>query len=163
LTRRALQDQIPHNHCFGCGPDNSRGLRIKSFWDGAGPSVAKFSPQWHHCAGPKHFVNGGVLATIVDCHCICTAAAAAYFDAGRAVGELPFLHYATANLALTYRRPTPIGRELVLTANIDERKGSTYVLSCTVEADAKVCVEARVEAVQVPDSWVNAPRSSSDE
>jgi acyl-coenzyme A thioesterase PaaI-like protein len=155
----ALQDQIPHNHCFGCGPDNSRGLRLKSFWDGTGPSVAKFTPQWHHCAGPKHFVNGGVLATVVDCHCVCTAAAAAYFEAGRPIGEAPHLHYATANLELTYRRPTPIAAELTLSADVVKRCPSSYVLSCTITVAGKVSVEARVEAVPVPDSWIHGPRA----
>lgn len=27
-----FQDQIPHNNCFGCGPHNDHGLRIKSRW-----------------------------------------------------------------------------------------------------------------------------------
>ena len=27
----AIQDQIPHNHCYGCGKDNPDGMQIKSY------------------------------------------------------------------------------------------------------------------------------------
>lgn len=157
----ALQDLILHNHCYGCGPNNPQGLRIKSHWSGEGLSVARFSPQPHHCAGPTHFVNGGILATIVDCHCICTAIAAAYHDAGRPVGEAPYFHYATSRLELKYLRPTPIDSELELEAAIVERPDERrYVLSCSVNAEGKPCVEATVEAVRVPDSWFEGTRDT---
>ncbi len=31
----AIQDQVPHHHCYGCGADNDKGLQIKSYWPGA--------------------------------------------------------------------------------------------------------------------------------
>lgn len=158
MTGPALQDQIPHNHCFGCGPDNSRGLRIKSFWDGVGPSVASFQPQPHHCAGPAHFVNGGIIATLIDCHCVCTATAAAYFAAGRAVGSEPHLHFATTSLRVDYLRPVPLTSELQLAATVTELRDRRYVLSCELKAAGKVCASASVEAAQVPESWTKGLR-----
>jgi len=155
----AFQDQLPHNHCFGCGPDNPHGLCIKSYWAGEDQSVAHFSPRPWHCAGPKHFVNGGILATIIDCHCVCTAMAAAYRDAGREIGSPPGLHYATARLETEYRRPTPIDAELALHARIVARTETTYVLCCELSAREKTCVSARVEAIRVPESWILAPRA----
>ena len=116
--------------------------------------MARFTPEPYHCAGPRHFVNGGVLATLIDCHCVCTAAAMAYRDAGREPGSGPDLHYATARLALEYLRPTPIGVELELTARIVEHRERTYVLSCELGARGKVCVRATVDAVAVPASWI---------
>ena len=154
VRSEAFQDLIPHNHCFGCGPNNPRGLRIKSSWAGHQLSVARFTPEPYHCAGPTHFVNGGILATVIDCHCVCTAAAAAYRDSGREIGSEPHLHYATANLELHYRRPTPIGTELELTAQIVDRTDRTYVLSCELTAGGKTTVTARLEAIQVPESRV---------
>lgn len=121
-------------------------------------SVASFTPEPYHCAGPKHFVNGGVLATLIDCHCVCTAAAAAYRDAGREIGQGSPLHFATASLSLDYARPTPLGPELQLLASIAERTDRTYVLSCELIADGKVRATGVVTAIQVPDSWVEAPR-----
>jgi acyl-coenzyme A thioesterase PaaI-like protein len=121
-------------------------------------SVARFTPREHHCAGPRHFVNGGILATLIDCHCVCTAAAQAYRDQGREIGSAPDLHYATARLDVEYRRPTPIGTELTLRARIVERRERAYVLSCELEANGKITVTARVEAVAVPASWIAGPR-----
>lgn len=152
----AFQDLIPHNHCFGCGPDNPQGLRIKSSWSGHQLSVARFTPEAYHCAGPTHFVNGGIIATVIDCHCVCTAAAAAYRDNGRAIGSNPHLHYATANLAIEYLRPTPIDVELEILARLVDRTDRTYVLSCELNAGGKTRVTATLEAIQVPDSWVLA-------
>jgi len=157
MSGSAIQDLIPRNHCYGCGPDNGGGLRLKSYWDGSGMSVARFVPQPHHCAGPRHFVNGGILATLVDCHCVCTATAAGYLAAGRALGTAPHLHFATANLRLNYLRPTPIDGPLELAASILSAHDRSYVLSCTVSAGGKTTVEATVEAVCVPATWMQPP------
>lgn len=149
----ALQDLIAHNHCFGCGPGNERGLRLKSYWSGTGPSTARFTPQPHHCAAPPHFVNGGIIATLLDCHSICTAIAAAHFEAGLALGSEPALHYATGAMTLTYARPTPLV-ELSLIAwpvRADER---SYTVSAELHAAGKVCVTAEVAAVRVPEAWI---------
>jgi acyl-coenzyme A thioesterase PaaI-like protein len=155
----AFQDRLIHNHCYGCGPNNPNGLHLKSSWSGEDLSVAHFTPRPWHCAGPKHFVNGGVLATLIDCHSVCTAAAAAYRDAGREIGSEPGLHYATAKLDLEYLRPTPIDAELALEARIVARTERTYVVSCTLAANGKIRVSARVEAIEVPASWILAPRA----
>jgi acyl-coenzyme A thioesterase PaaI-like protein len=157
LTERALQDQLPHNHCFGCGPDNVQGLKLKSYWSGHGPSTASFTPRPHHCSGPRHFVNGGIIAMLIDCHCICTATAAAYFDAGRQIGSAPEIHCATAGLTVHYDRPTPIDARIELTAEISGRTERGYLVGCTLSAAGKVRVRAEVEAVRVPDSWMRAP------
>ncbi len=121
--------------------------------------MANFTPRSWHCAAPKHFVNGGILATIIDCHCVCTARAAAYRDAGREIGSPPGLHYATAKLETEYLRPTPLDAELVLHARIVARTAKTYVLSCELTARGRTCVSARVEAIRVPESWILAPRA----
>ena len=116
--------------------------------------MAKFTPEPYHCAGPKHFVNGGIIATIIDCHCICTAAAQAYRDANREIGTAPDLYYATTKLDVAYLRPTPLAADLELEARIDARGERTYVLSCTLTARGKVTVTANVEAISVPESWM---------
>lgn len=154
MAESAFQDLIPDNHCFGCGPANTGGLQLKSYWGDDGTSVARFAPQAHHCAGPAHFVNGGILATLADCHCVCTAMAAAYRDAGRRIGEPPLLYYATGGLTVSYLRPTPMAQAIELIARIERADARTYVLSCTVAAAGRITAEATVEAVTVPLSWM---------
>jgi acyl-coenzyme A thioesterase PaaI-like protein len=117
--------------------------------------VARFTPEPCHCAGPTHFVNGGILATVIDCHCVCTAMATAYRDSGREIGSKPDLHYATTRLELQYLRPTPIDAEIELQARVIERTERTYVLSCELKARGKTRVRAEVEAIAVPESWMS--------
>ena len=154
MTDRALQDQIPHNHCFGCGPENEAGLYLKSYWSGSGPSLARFEPLARHCAGPEHFVNGGIIATLMDCHCVCTATAAGYWREDRAIGSSPFLCFATSRLQVEYRRPTPMGLPLEISAAVIRENEKAFVLECEIAADGKVCATGEVEAVQVPLSWM---------
>jgi acyl-coenzyme A thioesterase PaaI-like protein len=154
LAEVSLQAQIPHNHCFGCGPANKAGLNLESFWTGEGPSAARFMPQPHHCAAPTHFVNGGILATLIDCHCVCTCVAAAYFRARRPLGSAPGIYFATANMTLTYLRPTPISVALDLEAEIVAEIDKGYRVSCKLEAAGKICVTGEVCAVQVSESWM---------
>jgi acyl-coenzyme A thioesterase PaaI-like protein len=154
LAELSLQAQIPHNNCFGCGPANTAGLNLESFWTGEGPCVARYAPQPHHCAAPTHVVNGGILATLVDCHCICTATAAAYRDAGRPIGSQPEIYFATAALKLKYLRPAPIAGPLDLAAHIAGEIDNGYRVSCTLKAQGKTCVVADVAAVQVSESWM---------
>ena len=82
---------------------NAYGLRIKSYWSGD-EAVCTWDPKPYHTAGPKHVLNGGIIATVIDCHCICTAIAAAYRAEGREIGTEPMIWYATGSLQVTYRR-----------------------------------------------------------
>ena len=153
----AFQDRMPGNHCFGCGPGNEDGLRIKSFWSGDGQSVCRFRPQPHQAAGPRGFLNGGIIATVVDCHGVCTAIADAYRREGRGVGEGGLIWYVTGSLQVDYRRPTPIDRQVEIRGRIvrvDERK--TWV-ACELSSAGEVCAEARVLAVRVDPAGLRLP------
>ncbi|UHQ55533.1 PaaI family thioesterase [Microbulbifer sp. YPW16] len=149
----AIQDQIPHNHCFGCGPENSAGLQIKSYWTGPDSSHCEFIPATHHCAGPTHYLNGGIIATVIDCHTICTAIADGYRQAGREVGTGDKIWYATGKLDVQYKAPAAIDKPVVLDAKITKRSERKTVLACTLSSDGRVCATADVVAVRVPDNW----------
>jgi acyl-coenzyme A thioesterase PaaI-like protein len=149
---RAFQDLIPDNHCWGCGPLNPKGLYLKSFWEGEA-SVSTFLPHPEHMAGPKHVLNGGIIATVIDCHSICTAIADAYRQEGREIGASPTLWYATGSLSVRYLRPAPLGAPVALQARIIERKGKKTVLVCSLESGGKLCAKAEVVAVRVSEAW----------
>jgi len=150
----SLQAQIPHNNCFGCGPGNASGLNLESFLTGEGSSVARFVPQPHHCAAPLHFVNGGIIATLIDCHCICTATAQAYRLVDRALGSAPHLWFATSRMTIEYLRPAPIEGPLTLYATVESQLRNGFLVRCTLEAREKTCAQAAVTAVQVGESWM---------
>jgi len=154
LSGKALQDGLSHNHCFGCGPHNEGGLNLKSYWTGEGPSLARFTPSPHHCSAPTHFVNGGIIATLIDCHSVCTAWAAAYFDEGRPIGSEPGRYVATGHLDVAYKRPTPMDAVLELEAVISERLERGYIVTCNLTAKGKVCAVGTVTALPVPAAWM---------
>jgi len=148
----AIQDRIPHNHCFGCGPLNEHGLGIKSYPDGDG-TVCTFHPSPHHMAGPTHVLNGGIIATVVDCHCICTAIADAYRAAGREIGTEPLIWCVTASLKIDYLAPTPIAAPVELRARVREAKGRKRVVECVLSSEGRDRARAEVVAVEVPPTW----------
>ncbi len=119
MSDLAFQDKIPNNYCWGCGSLNDRGLHIKSHW-ADGRSICSWQPSPEHMAGPQHILNGGIIATIIDCHCVCSAIAAAYEVENRALGSAPEIWYATASLNIQYLRPTAIDKPVSLQAKITE-------------------------------------------
>jgi len=148
---KAVQDYYPDHfsHCYGCGRLNEHGLQIKSFWDGD-EAVATFNPRPYHTAIPG-YVYGGLIASLIDCHCIGTAAAAAYRAQGRGLGTEPALRFLTASLRVDYLRPTPLGVPLEIRAREKETKGRKIVVEATLSAKGEVCARGEVVAVQVPD------------
>ncbi len=78
----------------------------------------------------------------------------AYRQQGRAVGEGDSIWYATAGLKVEYRRPVPMAAELQLRAEVLGFDARNTRLSCVLMADGLVCSDAEVEAVRVPESWM---------
>ena len=71
----SVQEEFaPNSICFGCGPANTKGLKIRSFRTENGLYM-EFNPEEHHQAFPG-MVNGGILGALLDCHGNWTAAVA---------------------------------------------------------------------------------------
>jgi acyl-coenzyme A thioesterase PaaI-like protein len=152
LAEPAFQDMIPGNHCWGCGPLNEHGLHTKSRWEGE-DAVCRWVPLPWHAAGPEHILNGGIIATIIDCHCVCTAIANHYREEGREMTEPPLIWCVTAALDVSYLAPAAIDREVKLQARIEERKGKKTVVRCSLFSGDTECAQARLVAVRVPPAW----------
>src|ERR671939_1036699 len=70
---KSLQEQFsPQGTCFGCGPMNEKGLRIRSFPQGE-EVICEWQPEAYHEAYPG-MLNGGIIGTLMDCHSNWTAA-----------------------------------------------------------------------------------------
>ena len=156
--RKAFQDHYPDStqSCYGCGPKNPRGYRIRSFWEGDGDereAVCRFTPEPFHTAVPGA-VYGGLIASLVDCHGTGTAAAAAYRAAGRAMETLPALRFVTGSLTVRYRRPTPTGVDLVLRARAVEVAERKVRVAVRVYAGNVLTADGEVLAVRIPDDWL---------
>ena len=153
---KAIQDSIPHNHCWGCGTLNPRGLQVKSYVEGE-ETVCRFQPWPEHMAGPTDVVNGGIIAAVIDCHAVCTALADAYRAAGAELGSEPLRWAVTASLRIDYLAPTPIDRPVVLRARVREANGRKRVVECTVRSGDREVARAEVLAIEVPAGWGGAP------
>lgn len=128
----ALQDRYaPHNECFGCGPANAKGLRLKSRVeqrDGETVVVARFTPEPHHQAFPG-VLNGGIVGALLDCHSNWTAAHHLMNRAGAASPPCTV----TADFHVTLKRPTPL-TEVVVEARVVESTDDRAVVEATLQA-----------------------------
>ena len=151
MKERAFQDyyQDHFSHCYGCGRLNEHGLHIKSFWDGE-EAICIFNPKPYHTAIPG-YVYGGLIASIIDCHCTGTAAAATYRAESRSMDTEPPVRFLTASLHVDYLRPTPLGVPLEIRAKVKEIKRRKVVVAALLSAQGKVCARAEVVAVHVPE------------
>jgi acyl-coenzyme A thioesterase PaaI-like protein len=130
--RVALQDRFaPHNRCFGCGPANELGLRIKSFVEERpeGPVVvARWSPSAHHEAFPG-VMNGGIIGALLDCHSNWCAAHHLMTKAGAASPPCTV----TADFHVVLKRPCPMA-EVELEARVAESTDDRAVIEATLRA-----------------------------
>jgi acyl-coenzyme A thioesterase PaaI-like protein len=111
---KSLQDiYAPNGRCFGCGPKNEKGLKIKSFVEDQ-DVVAEFVPQAHHEAF-ENVLNGGIIGSILDCHC--NWAAAYFIKQYEMMESVPCT--VTAQYTIKLLRPTPSHQKLKLVARLD--------------------------------------------
>lgn len=132
----SLQDlYFPDLPCFGCGPANERGLRLKSFADDDGTVRATFTPWPEHDNG-LGFLNGGIIATVLDCH---SAAAVTHEAYTRGWPPLPgaALPYVTSGLDVRYLRPAPLHQAVTLVARVSEASEAAITAEVWLEWDGK--------------------------
>lgn len=142
----SLQERFfPTSTCFGCGPANANGLRLRSFADssaGVTSTLARFTTTTTHDNG-LGYVNGGIIATLLDCH-----------SAGSALLQAELLEWTTAEgaaypcvtagLELRYLRPTPLCEELDLRAEVAEYTSDQITVLSTISQADKIRAEALV-------------------
>jgi len=134
VSDKSLQDTYgPDNTCFGCGPANEKGLRIKSYVEGD-KVVAEWTPEPHHEAWPG-ILNGGIIGTLLDCHSNWTAA---YHLMKQAGGEsVPAT--VTADYSIKLMRPTPTDGSIRLAARVVEATENKATTEAELLADGEVC------------------------
>lgn len=134
----SLQDRYaPHNTCFGCGPANDQGLRIKSFVEGD-EFVAEWQPQPHHEAF-LGMLNGGIIGTLLDCHCNWAAAWHLMQRSGAAKPPCTV----TAEYRIVLKRPTPTDGPVRLRAWIAEATDNRAWVEASLQAGGKECATCR--------------------
>ncbi|MEI2612574.1 MAG: PaaI family thioesterase [Candidatus Promineifilaceae bacterium] len=148
-----IQQEYPDEfaHCYGCGRLNDHGLHIQSTWHGD-EAVAVYLPKAHHIAVPG-FVYGGLIASIMDCHAMATAAAATIQSEGEAL-DRSTLRFVTGSLHVNYLKPTPLGIPLTVRARVKEQKGRKLTITLALTANDVETATGEVIAVRIPDTMM---------
>ncbi len=134
----SLQERYaPTNRCFGCGPANDKGLRIRSLVEGD-EVVCDWTPEEHHEAFTG-MLNGGIIGALLDCHSNWTAA---WHLMNRAGADEPPCTV-TAEFHVKLRRPTPSGRPVHLVARVVESADDRATVDARLEVDGVVTATCR--------------------
>ena len=141
---KSLQERYaPSNKCFGCGPANAKGLRLRSF-ERDDEVVCEWQPQEHHEAFPG-MLNGGIIGSLLDCHCNWTAA----WHLMQTTGATSPPCTVTAEYAIKLRRPTPSHGPVLLRAKVVESTDRKAVVEAELLADGQVTATCRGTFVAV--------------
>ena len=134
----SLQDRFaPENRCFGCGPANDKGLRIRSFPAGD-EVVCEWTPEAHHEAFDG-MLNGGICGALLDCHA--NWAAAWHLMRRDDLATPPCT--VTAEFHVKLRAPTPTDGPLRLVARVKESSGRKVVVDAELSAKGRVTSTCR--------------------
>ncbi len=154
----AIQDFYPEGfaHCYGCGRLNPKGYRWKTYWED-GQGVTRYTPRPEHIAVPG-FVYGGLIASLVDCHSAGVAAWAWVHHKGIDLTREPAPRFVTASLQVDFRKPTPLGRTLIVRGEPVEIGRRKVVVASTLmpEGEDEPTVFARAVMVLMPETMQRA-------
>jgi acyl-coenzyme A thioesterase PaaI-like protein len=151
VANESIQERLfPDLPCFGCGPRNERGLRLRSFPEDD-VVVASFMPWPEHDNG-LGYLNGGIIATVLDCH---SAAAVTHLAHRSGWSALPgaALPYVTAGLDVRYLRPAPLREPVQLRAVIADASEAEMTATAELWWDGKI----RASATAVWKRWRPRP------
>lgn len=143
-AEQSLQERYaPENACFGCGPANADGVRVRSFVRGD-EVVAEWQPAPKYEAFPG-VLNGGIIGTLLDCHC--NWAAAWHLMQKSGADNPPCT--VTADYAIKLLRPTPTSGPIHLSARVIDSIDNRATVEGTLSAGGKVCATCRGTFVAV--------------
>ncbi len=147
MNQKAVQETYaPHSTCFGCGPANPKGLRIRSLPSETSSEelVADWQPEAYHEAFPG-MLNGGIIGALLDCHSNWTAA----WTLMKRAGELQPPCTVTADFAVKLLRPTPTAGKVHLAARAVDVREDRATIEATLTAGGKLCATCKGTFVAV--------------
>lgn len=138
MNEKSIQETYaPQSICFGCGPANEKGLKIRSF-EQDGEYVLEWRAEKHHEAFPG-MLNGGIIGSLLDCHSNWAAADFLMKKNGKAEPDCTV----TANYSVKLLRPTPSDALIKLRARVVESNDKSATVEAELIANEKVCATCR--------------------
>ncbi len=136
MSEKSLQETYAaHSTCYGCGPSNPDGLKVRTMVDGD-KTKAVWTPQLKYEAFPN-VLNGGIIGSLLDCHCNWTAAWHLMKKAG--VDHPPCT--VTAKYSIELLRPTPTNGPVELSAWVKESTDDRATIEAVLTANGKPCAK----------------------
>ncbi len=119
-AREPIETSANFQRCYGCGPENPKGLGLRFQRDPeAGRVVASWSPP-PHFAGYKSMAHGGVIATLLD------------EAMGWALWGLEGKFGVTQGLELRFQRPLRVERQATVLGWVEALEGRDATLRAEV-------------------------------
>lgn len=144
MSEKSIQETYaPNLACFGCGPANPKGLHVRSFPNGD-EVIAEFQPEKYQEAFDG-MLSGGIIGTLLDCHCNWTAA-------WHLMNKLGLDHppcTVTSEYAIKLRRPTPTDNPIKLVARVIQSTDTLAEVEGELIAHDKVTATCRGTFVAV--------------
>ena len=120
-------------HCFVCGPDNPRGLKLEPFKENGNAVVASYIAPDYLC-GFKGIVHGGMHCALLDCLSLW----ASYLQGKPAV---------STELNVKLLKPVFVGEEMYLRSEIVlEEDDSVIVRGEIRDSQKELCTVSEIKA-----------------
>ena len=133
-----IRTLLPYSRgCFGCGEDNSFGVKLKLYIENEA-IVGDFTPQKEH-QGYEGVTHGGIISTLLD----------------EAMAWTPKLIGAdtcvTAELTIRFIKPIEIGMPVVVRAWIENNKKVIYYVCANIkDKDGNIMASAKGRMIKYP-------------
>jgi len=149
----AIQDYYEDEFsvCYGCGRLNKDGHQLKTFLIGE-ETVSNYTPKENKTA-IKGIVYGGLLASLIDCHGTGSASVFYAIENNIELKKYNAPRFVTGNLNVSYLKPTPLNKELIIKGKLKEIKGRKVVIFIEVFCKEICTVSGEVTAILLPEGF----------
>jgi uncharacterized protein (TIGR00369 family) len=113
----------PTNHCFGCGGDNSGGMKLTFEQDNTNRKIVGRFVLGERYQGGGGFAHGGIIATLLD-------------EAMGKVCRFREARAVTAELTVEYLKPISVEKEIVVEGREMEQKGRNLFMAGEIRNEA---------------------------
>lgn len=155
VQNTAIQDTYGERfqHCWGCGPQNEMGLKLKSYPSENGEEcLCEFIPGDQFTGGVPDNLFGGFIALAFDCH---GGASAAWFHHhGQGLELTPttqIRRFITARLEVDYKKPVPMGKKITIRSTLEDLGERKVIVTMDMEVAGEIHAKARMIAVAIKD------------
>jgi uncharacterized protein (TIGR00369 family) len=123
LSETIRLEPNPANKCFGCGGDNSGGMKLTFEQDNVGRKIVGRFVLGERYQGGGGFAHGGIIALLLD-------------EAMGKVCRFREVRAVTAELSVEYLKPVRVANEIVVEGREVELQGRNLFLAGEIRDEA---------------------------